>query len=424
MSADIIIFAGLTIIAILFVVVPLLIGSNEKAAANDIAIQSQLNEALFADNLLQLQQQKNNGEISDKAFDKLKQELEKQLEQDQQFKHASNTQLSPIAVRWVYALAVVIIPALALFFYHQWGAKPDWEIYQTNLSKVRQQERGADEAELRLLNKQLESLLEQRLEQREDNLHNWFLLARTYAELGNYQSAKEAYQAILDVQPNSPDVLNEMAQVEYLANGNRFTPEVKDLFDRAIALAPRNVRILSFAALTASNSGAFRQALVYWQSAVNMSEPNTQQYQYMMQGLQYTQNQLAAAGVDVEEGEIADVDGPSMKVNVALGEGLELNPNYRVFVYARAWEGPKMPLAIEQDLHVSDLPITIILDESMVMQPGMPTLSQFPTWQLVARVSQTGVANAQSGDWEAVSGPITKESSEQPVQLVITSQIP
>jgi len=78
MSADIIIFAGLTIIAILFVVVPLLIGSNEKAAANDIAIQSQLNEALFADNLLQLQQQKNNGEISDKAFDKLKQELEKQ----------------------------------------------------------------------------------------------------------------------------------------------------------------------------------------------------------------------------------------------------------------------------------------------------------------------------------------------------------
>ncbi len=426
MSADFLVFALLALAAIVFVTLPLFLGRGKKSGANDDSSkQSQLNQNLFDENLQQLQKQFDDGEIGEKTFAKLKQELEQQLKQDQKLKTRSGRELSTTSVRIIYASIVVVVSILAVTLYQVLGAKPDWTIYQTNIDKVHKQERGAAETELRQLNKDLENLLENRLAQRDDNLQNWFLLARTYAELEDYKSALEAYQKILDVQPLSPDVISEMAQVLYLSNGNQFTSEVKRLFDQAIQLSPQNVRTISYAALTAYQSGAFQQALGYWQQAVNLSEPNTQQYQYMLQALESTKNQLRAQGVDIEEGSqvVAAADNsPKLKVNVALGDNLKLNPEYRVFIYAKAWQGPPMPLAVH-DVKVADLPLTITLDESM--NPGMPMkLSQFSEWELVARVSQSGTANAQSGDWQASVGPISEEQSDQTFQLVITSQIP
>jgi cytochrome c-type biogenesis protein CcmH len=247
-------------------------------------------------------------------------------------------------------------------------------------------------------------------------------LARTYAELEDYKSALEMYQSILDARPQSPDVLSEMAQVLYLSEGSRFTAEVKAMFDRAIQMSPQNVRTISFAGLSAYQSGAYQVALGYWQMAVDISEPNSQQYQYMLQAMEETKRQLTAAGIEPEEKQVAEVESPKLKLNVSLSEGLDLNPNYRVFIYARAWQGPPMPLAVH-DVKVADLPLTLTLDESM--NPGMPMkLSQFSEWELVARVSQNGTANAQSGDWQASLGPITEDQSDETFRLVITSRIP
>ncbi len=83
-----------------------------------------------------------------------------------------------------------------------------------------------------------------------------------------------------------------------------------------------------------------------------------------------------------------------------------------------------MPLAI-RDMKVADLPQTITLDESMGI-PGMSgmAMSQFPELELVARVSRTGTATAQPGDWQASIGPVSQGETEEVYQLVIASQIP
>lgn len=429
MSADFLVFAALALFAILFVVLPLLIKTGDKGGEDGV-IQSHLNQKLFEENLQQLQEQLDNSEISEKSFAKLKQELEKQLEQDQKIQSQFTGRLSKNGVRGVYAAAVVVLPLLALMFYQQWGARPDWEIYQANLNKVRQQERGASQEELRVLNKELERMLEDRLQQRGDNLHNRFLLARIYSEMEEYKNSLEMYQAILDERPQSPDVVSEMAQVLYIASGGQFTAEVKNMYDRAIQMQPQNIRTISFAGISAFQAGAYQEALEYWQMGISLSEPNSRQYQTMLQALAETKKRLQAAGMEpeTEAGEEvaaadnAGLDKPTLKVNVALGEDLALDPGLRVFVYARAWQGPPMPLAV-RDLKVADLPLTITLDESM--NPGMPMkLSQFSQWELVARVSRSGSANAQSGDWQEAIGPITEAQSDEVFQLVITSQIP
>ena len=79
-------------------------------------------------------------------------------------------------------------------------------------------------------------------------------------------------------------------------------------------------------------------------------------------------------------------------------------PEDKVFVYARATDGPRMPLAIVQK-QVRDLPADIELNESQAMAPGM-SLARFPKVIVGARISKSGDALARPGDLEGSSGPI------------------
>ena len=72
------------------------------------------------------------------------------------------------------------------------------------------------------------------------------------------------------------------------------------------------------------------------------------------------------------------------------------SPEDTVFIYAQALSGPKMPLAIVRK-QVSDLPLTVSLNDSMAMMPNMK-LSKFATVKLLARISKSGNAMTQPGD--------------------------
>jgi len=76
-------------------------------------------------------------------------------------------------------------------------------------------------------------------------------------------------------------------------------------------------------------------------------------------------------------------------------------PDATVFVFARAAQGPRMPLAVLR-AKVSELPLKYRLDESMAMQPGM-SLAHFDQVVVVARISASGDALPQKGDLEGIS---------------------
>lgn len=98
--------------------------------------------------------------------------------------------------------------------------------------------------------------------------------------------------------------------------------------------------------------------------------------------------------------------GASLKVAVSLSPAVakQAAPDDVVFIFARAAHGPRMPLAIARK-QVKDLPATVVLEDSQGMGQGM-TLSSVPEVIVVARVSKSGMANAQNGDLEGVSAPV------------------
>lgn len=117
----------------------------------------------------------------------------------------------------------------------------------------------------------------------------------------------------------------------------------------------------------------------------------------------------SSAEYPLQEPATASQAAPSaeaIRVSVSLSPALarQAAPEDVVFVFARAAQGPRMPLAIVRK-QVKDLPATVVLDDSHGMNPDMK-LSGVPELVVVARVSRSGMASAKAGDLEGVSGPV------------------
>ena len=112
----------------------------------------------------------------------------------------------------------------------------------------------------------------------------------------------------------------------------------------------------------------------------------------------------------------------SIKGKITLSPALAAKtaPEDAVFIFARAAQGPRVPLAVTR-VKVKDLPYRYTLDESMAMSPQM-TLAQFSEVKIFARVSKAGEATPRSGDLEGTSAVIKTGSKD--INVVINTVMP
>ena len=112
----------------------------------------------------------------------------------------------------------------------------------------------------------------------------------------------------------------------------------------------------------------------------------------------------------------------SIKVTVRLSPALagKAAPGDVVFIFARAAQGSKMPLAIVRKL-AKELPVTVTLDDSMAMVPDMK-MSSFPELVIGARISKSGDAITKPGDLEGYTPPL-KAGATGRVEVVIVSVV-
>ena len=104
---------------------------------------------------------------------------------------------------------------------------------------------------------------------------------------------------------------------------------------------------------------------------------------------------------------------PSLTDNVSITD--------TVFVFAKAVNGPRMPVAVLRK-KAADIPFEFELDDTMAMSPEVK-LSDFNNIIVGARISSSGDAIAAAGDFEGYSEAVNVAGSDEVTVLIGQSVI-
>ena len=287
---------------------------------------------------------------------------------------------------------------------------------------------------------QIEMMAEQlagRLKEHPDDARGWSMLGRTYGVLGRFPQAKEAYQHVIDLRPQDAQAYADYADASAMANGGKLEGEPEKMIERALQLDPDNAKALSLAGTLALRRGDAALAASRWERALRGVEPASDMANQIQAALNEARQRsgpasLAASSAPSQAGAadprtstsgIATAAGdaaaraPSVKVHVSVSTALRARaaPDDTVFVYARAVQGPKAPLAIQR-LRVRDLPLIVTLDDAASMSPAL-RLSTATEVVIGARISKTGAALAQPGDLQGLSPAVAVGAQDVRVEI-------
>ena len=275
--------------------------------------------------------------------------------------------------------------------------------------------------------------------QKPDDLAGWTLLARTYAVLQRFPEASKAYARASALAPNDAQLLADHADVLAMLQGQKLAGEPARLVIRALQIDPKNLKALALAGGAAYEAGQYPQAIEYWTLARQMSPPSTPFSDNLDRNLADARNALQGGA----PGSTATTDGAAApaatattsstspttaagpahvagQVSLSPSLAAKVAPTDTVFIFARAAEGPRMPLAILRRT-VADLPISFTLDDAMAMSPAMK-LSNFPVVVVGARVSRSGNALPSPGD---LSGQVANvKTGTEGLQILIDTVQP
>ena len=286
-----------------------------------------------------------------------------------------------------------------------------------------QQEIGAPQIEA------MAQRLADRLKTQPDDAEGWAMLGRSYGVLERYPQALAAYQRVLDLRPQDAQGYADYADALGMSQGRKLDGEPEKMIARALQLDPDNMKALSLAGTIAFDRGDHKLAVQQWERAQRKLEPGGEMARQLQGGIDEARQRAGMPAVALAvpaapavsaaasaAGTVAPA-GASVQARISLAPALAAKaaPEDTVFIFARALQGSKAPLAILRR-QVKDLPLEVTLDDSTAMSPALRLSTQ--TQVVVgARVSKSGNAMPQPGDLQGLSPTVAVGA--RGVQLVI-----
>ena len=252
------------------------------------------------------------------------------------------------------------------------------------------------------------------------DLQGWTMLARAYAGLQRFADAERAYARATALAPRDAQLLADRADVLAMLQDQRTAGEPERLIAQALQIDPGNLKALALAGSAAFERKDFAAARGYWQQARERAPDGSA----FAAGLDRSLAEVGTAGLDTNAAPAPTTSAMSAtaattsatvtaaritgRVSLAPALAARAAPTDTVFVFARAAEGSRMPLAIVRRT-VADLPFDFTLDDSSAMSP-QTKLSGATRVIVGARVSRSRNAMPQAGDLRGESAAMGNNS--------------
>ncbi len=371
----------LIVIAFLFILPPLWRKQSDLNVDLD-----QRNVKIAQHRLAELKENLRSGGLNQTQYDEQLADLEQALSDDLDIQ--SKVNLVSKQSHWIIYVLVIVMPLLAGTLYWSLGN------FQA-VSHSAEMAIDPDVIKVAQINKMVNGLAE-KLKNNPDDAQGWLMLGRSYNVLEQHALALDAFANAYRQLGDQTEILLLYADALGYVNDRNLTGKPSELISKALALEPENMKALWLAGMAKAQQGDADTAMKLWKKLEALLPPGSE-YQQEIQSL-LAQLKSETATVATQPETVATTSSVSITVQVSLAPELieSAAATDTVFVYAQALSGPKMPLAIARK-QVSDLPITVSLNDTMAMMPTMK-LSNFSEVKLLARVSKSGNAMAQAGD--------------------------
>ena len=409
--------------SLLFVVPPLLRGSSRKAIASQRAVSLQIHR----DQLIDLQRDRAEDLITQAQYEDGKREIERRVLEETASLDAAHS--APQAGRWVGAAVALAVPAIALGLYLKLGnldglsPSPAAGIAQGDAHSVTPQQIEAMVAKL-----------DEKLKQDPENAEGWQMLARANVFMQRYDEATRAFAEYAKRVPGDAQALADYADALAMAKGRTLIGEPEGIIAKALAADPNNVKALALAGSVEFDKQAYPKAVAHWEKILTLVPPESPIAESMRNGIAEARakGKLPGGAPPMAQAPqampptaaatppaVASAGKVAGTVTLAPAMNGKVSPDDTLFVFARAAEGPRMPLAILRK-QVKDLPVRFVLDDSMAMAPTMK-LSSFPKLIVGARISKSGNATPQKGDLQGLSVPLAVGAEK--IAIVIDAEV-
>jgi cytochrome c-type biogenesis protein CcmH len=269
--------------------------------------------------------------------------------------------------------------------------------------------------------------LRRKLDANPQDADGWSMLGRSYLMLGRHGEAAQALEKLRALRPDDAQVLVDLADAKAMVAGRNLKGEPEALITRALQLDPRNLKALALAGTIAFDRGDWLVAVKHWEDAIAVGGSEGELAANLRAGIDEARVRAgqpravapgasaaatSAAGSAPLAIAAAQVSG---RVTLAPALAAQAGPDDTVFVFARAADGPRMPLALLKK-RVADLPFDFVLDDSLSMSPAA-RLSGAAQVVVGARISKSGQAMPQPGDLQGFSQPVALGANNVAVQI-------
>ncbi len=293
--------------------------------------------------------------------------------------------------RWLWIVAALVL--LSGLSYLQLGAPQTWwpmplsqrvQITATTPAQLAEQTR----------------VWQQTTQQRPEDAEAWLTLARLHAAQNAHALAEQALARVLTLSPE-PDLWIERAQMKALSAGGVYAGAPWQWIQEVLRVQPMHLNALVLAGSAAWSDKRHAAAQGYWQRALSLVPSESEAAQGLQQALaQVAEMAQAAPSASATSASLAGDAQPVIRGEVRVSPEVQgqIAAGATLFVYAVAEEGSRRPVAIWRGTPTS-WPVPFALSDSMGMG-APPVLSSLAQVRLVARISKTGSAQKQEGDFQ------------------------